>query len=253
MLPLRRVPIVLRLWTRRRARAHSSSSLGLGLSLALHTLIALSLMFIGRGNTRPPVVLTVLIAELVQEEIPAVHPAAGEDGQKPAESLRPEVPVKGRPTAAPTETARPSLGALLALVERAHRPEPVRSQPEHTAGEGASDIGGGENDNARGSLGNTPLKDFIRAQITRRWQVDARLLGDRDIVISLRLVLDADGSVEKVEILGDAAHQFDALYRQVAMTARNATLLSSPLQLPAGILGQRMDITVDLSTKDAAR
>ena len=254
MMPMRRIPIIVRLWTRRRARTQDSArAVGFGLSIALHALIALTLIFFGRENIHPPVVMSEIIADLVQEEIPAIEPAAGETTARPSESPRPQIPVKGRPSAAATETARPNLGALLAMVERAHRPETIRSQPEHEAADVVAAIGGGEDDVVRGSLGNTALKDFIRAQIERRWQVDVRRLGGRHMVVSLRLVLGADGDVERAEIVEDPARKDDPLYRLVTVAGRDAALLSSPLQLPPGISGDKLDFTLDLNTKDAMR
>jgi hypothetical protein len=250
---MRRIPIIVREWMHREDSDAPLRGFGFGLSVALHGLVVLALLLMGRGSPRPSVPVHVLIAELVQEEVPALQPAAGEDAVHVSESVRPEIPKKGRPATVAAQTARPNLGALLAMVERAHRPEPVRSQLEQASGEIAADLGGGENDVARGSFGTTALKDFIRAQIERRWQVDARRLGGRDFTVVLRLALNADGSIAKLEIIEDAARKDDALYRRVAISGRDAALLSSPLRLPKGVSGDQLDFTLDLHTKDAIR
>jgi len=254
MISIPRLFIIPRLWMRRRTRTQMlPRALGFGLSLALHTLIALYLIYVARVSLPPSEVVPALLAELVQEELPTVQPSMGDAISRPAESARPEVPAKGKSATVATETAPSTLGALLAMVERAHRPQPIRSQREHETANVVADIGGGKHDVERGSLGNKALEDFIRAQIERRWQVDASRLGDREIIVSLRLLLSADGSVEVVEIVDQATHWDDFLFRLVAIAGRNAALLSSPLQLPPGLPQADMEITLDLNTKQASR
>ena len=252
MMLMRRMSILVRVWKRRRQKARALSRAGLGLSITLHVLVALLIVF-GRGDAPPPAPEPVLIVDVVQEAAPVVEPTAGDDDKQHSESRRPEIAVKGQRAAAPTENATPTLGALFDMVERAHRPEPIHSQPAHEAADIVADIGGGEYDSPHGRLGNTTLKDFIRAQIERRWQVDAHHRTAGDIVVTLHLVLGAGGSVDKVEIVDEAAHKTDPLYRLVAIAGRDAALLSSPLQLPAGMAADSMDITLDLNTKDAMR
>ena len=89
---------------------------------------------------------------------------------------------------------------------------------------------------------------FIRAQIERRWQFDGGR--EREMVVQIRLRITADGVVESAQIVDDRAT--DAAFHAAAIGARNAALLSSPLQLPPGIF-LAGDITVDLNTKDAVR
>ena len=58
--------------------------------------------------------------------------------------------------------------------------------------------------------------------------------------VAIRVVLHRDGTVEKAEIVDDRRYRTDPAYRTIALSARNAVLLSSPLSLPAarsGVLG----------------
>ena len=63
------------------------------------------------------------------------------------------------------------------------------------------------------------------------------------------MVLAADGSVTKAEIVDQKRYITDAAYRSIALSARNAVVLSSPLALPSGQNGV-MDLTLDLDPRD---
>jgi len=63
----------------------------------------------------------------------------------------------------------------------------------------------------------------------------------------------ADGAVTQVDILDYARYTTDALYHDVALRARNAVLLSSPLALPAGHFQGVMDMVLYLNPRDALR
>jgi hypothetical protein len=94
------------------------------------------------------------------------------------------------------------------------------------------------------------VKDYIRAQVERRWNLDTAALGGRNFVIAIHVVLAADGAVTKAEILDEARLGADA--HSIALSARNAVLLSSPFALPAGHQGI-MDMTLNLNPRDTLR
>jgi hypothetical protein len=58
--------------------------------------------------------------------------------------------------------------------------------------------------------------------------------------------------VTKAEIV-DSSRASDPAYREVAVSARNAVLLSSPLALPAGHFQGVMDMVLYLNPRDALR
>jgi outer membrane biosynthesis protein TonB len=156
--------------------------------------------------------------------------------------------AEAKPTPQPSATATPHsrrpmekaddmVAALLRMAQAAHG-----AAQGSSGGHGQSGAGSG----ARGP-GSTTLKDFIRAQIERRWQIDA---GAPDMVVTLRVVLDADGAVLSAVVVEDPG--LDLGKRSVAMAARNAALLSSPLQFPPGLDGAG-EMTVELNTRDTRR
>jgi hypothetical protein len=74
-------------------------------------------------------------------------------------------------------------------------------------------------------------------------------LGTRDFVIPIHVVLAADGSVTKAEIVDQKRFITDAAYHSIALAARNAVILSSPFALPSRQDGI-MDMTLDLNPRD---
>jgi hypothetical protein len=59
--------------------------------------------------------------------------------------------------------------------------------------------------------------------------------------------------VTKAEIVESARAAKDKIYRDVAISARNAVLLSSPIELPAGRYESVMELTLLLNPKDTLR
>jgi hypothetical protein len=138
---------------------------------------------------------------------------------------------------------------LMAAVEAHTRAEQSASAPQKP---GLAVSGGGTAPQSYGAFGNTSLKDFIRAQVERRWQA---IITDpaEHWVVSIRLVITADGTVIKSEVVPDPRHHENKRYAAVAQAARNAALLSSPLQLPPGTPAAMMDMVLELDTRDAVR
>lgn len=75
-------------------------------------------------------------------------------------------------------------------------------------------------------------QDDIRRQIERNWNIDPEAAQKSDIKIEIRITLEKDGTVTKVEILNDQPNNVD--YRALADSAKRAIILSSPLKLPKG-------------------
>src|SRR5215471_6424086 len=96
------------------------------------------------------------------------------------------------------------------------------------------------------------VKDLIRAQVQRRWSLNLEELGDRNLVVSIHVVLERDGTVTTAEIV-DASREKDATFYSISVSARNAIILASPLSLPAGIKDDERDFTLSLNTRDMLR
>jgi len=57
--------------------------------------------------------------------------------------------------------------------------------------------------------------------------------------------------VTEAYIVDRIRYETDAAWRAVALSARNAVLLSSPLNLPAGYAGNPIDVILAMNPKDA--
>jgi hypothetical protein len=82
---------------------------------------------------------------------------------------------------------------------------------------------------------------------------DVAALGDKTYSVLIRVEITGEGVVTKAEIVNDSRFAADKAYREIARSARNAVLLSSPFALPSGHYSGVMDLTLSLNTKDALR
>ena len=101
-------------------------------------------------------------------------------------------------------------------------------------GQGVSNV-----DAANGAPGDRALysvKDYVRAQVERRWSLNLAKLAGRNFTIPIRVVMKRDGTIVSAEIVEEARTKTDAPYRDIALSARNAVILSSPIALPPGDL-----------------
>ena len=78
-------------------------------------------------------------------------------------------------------------------------------------------------------------------------------LGESELTVQIHVVLEADGTVATAEIVDIETAKRDAVYRSIALSARNAVLLSSPLTLPAGMTEDMRDMTLTFNTRDTLR
>lgn len=118
---------------------------------------------------------------------------------------------------------------------------------------GASDDLATTNGAAPGTVTAYSVRDYIRAQILRRWVFDFAALGNRNVSIPLRVSLTGRGAVIDAEILDHQRYVKDKVYRDVALSARNAVFLSAPFKLPAGAPKEGIDFTIDLNPRDTLR
>ncbi|HUB85899.1 MAG TPA: hypothetical protein VL971_09415 [Rhizomicrobium sp.] len=97
------------------------------------------------------------------------------------------------------------------------------------------------------------VKDYIRAQVLRRWSLDLGKLGKRSFIIPLHIEISGRGFVTDVEFVELQRFKTDALYRDIAISARNAVLLSSPIKLPDGQFPSGLSVTLMLNPRDTQR
>ena len=104
-----------------------------------------------------------------------------------------------------------------------------------------------------GDVATYGLRDFIRAQAERRWSLNYQALRNRNLAIFLRVTITRNGTVTKSEIVDQARFRNDPGFHELALSARNAVLLSSPFALPPGDYQDVMNLTLSLNPKDTLR
>ena len=231
---------------------------GLAASLALHGLFALFvLLLMLRGATTPP----IPPSRLVPVEVIRI----GAETTSPPAPRRAKIPTPAIPRKAPREPAsanRPEgtsptgtkplpddLETKLNALAHLKAPESnVKPLTEPSASDAAS-----SNDAAPGNETAYAVRDLIRAQVERKWNFNVTALGRSSFVVVLRVTVLRNGTVAKAEILDRERYTNDALYRDIALSARNAVLLASPLTLPAGSFGDQIEVTLNLNPRDTLR
>jgi outer membrane biosynthesis protein TonB len=193
---------------------------------------------------------------------PPDEPRAKEASHPPVSTaLAPaETPRLPRPAKAPKPAAHPAarqaqpspedeLSARLKALARLRQPSPPeRPQPRQQEGSGASNVTAG-NAAAHGRDAAYGVKDFIRAQVIRHWNLHQDAARHSDWSVAIHIVMSPDGKVLRAEIEEDPRYSSDDAYRDFARSARNAVLMSSPLALPAEAYDIAKDIVVDFSPK----
>ena len=174
--------------------------------------------------------------------------------------LRPADPVNtpqasdapAKAAAAPLSPQPPDeLSARLQQLAKLSQPVPAQPPAPNTQeGTGVS-TRSVASDAALGNDATYRVKDFLRAQIERRWNVAVpRATG---LTASIRLEIQPDGTVQRAEIVYEPARRNNKAYEEFARSARNAALLSSPLTLLPGSYAIAKDIVIDFDARRLLR
>ena len=211
---------------------------GLTGSALLHLLFLLVILW--WGITHPVVRQPPLKAMLVDIVItPSTVPGPSGGAQTPLRAPLPAAPkVQGvRPKA---ETPPPDeLESRITQMAQLRAPDTALPAPDNGAGIG----------NGPGGGGNYALADFVRAQILRRWWPQLESDAARGMPVAIKLKLSRSGVISDVQILDQLRFANDKLFRNMALSARNAALLASPISLPPGHYDAVMDISLTLDPK----
>jgi len=121
--------------------------------------------------------------------------------------------------------------------------------PRQQNGTGLSNVTATSADAGSAPDATYSVKDFIRAQVERRWNPDRTSVKIGDWRVAIHILLDRDGTVSGAYIVDEARYRSDKAYMAFAFSARNAVLLSSPLALPPGAYDIAKDIVVDFDPK----
>jgi len=171
-------------------------------------------------------------------------------------SLAYERSDKSSSSPTPRKTPSPSdeLSDKLRSLARLRQPEaPVPPDPRQQDGVGASNAIVSNPGAARGADAAYALKDFIRAQVERRWNVDRSEIKSENWAVSIHILIDANGQVTRAQVINDPRYSGDPAYEDFALSARNAVLLSSPLVIPPGLYDIAKDIVIDFDSKLVSR
>jgi hypothetical protein len=181
------------------------------------------------------------------------------DAAKPAPAVaKPSAASRSDASAAAKLHQQPTPADTLAtrlekLAQLRQPPAPLPPSPRQQEGFGASNIDAASADAARGRDASYGVKDFVRAQVERRWNLDRGKVRGEDWSVSIRMVIEPSGRIDSAEVVDNPRFDSDSAYREFALSARNAVLLSSPLVLPPGSIDFAKDITVDFDSRAVSR
>jgi outer membrane biosynthesis protein TonB len=230
-------------WAERLKREGGPGAL---LSVLLHGLLVLLILwYLGHRSAMQPVDLHVLPVELViggaMGQAASTAPAARLQVARPHPESAP-VPEGVSPNG--TKQPEDELSAKLRALAQLKTPDAALPNADNSAAPGGT---GGDGE------GNYALKDFIRAQILRRWLPDLSTPGTRNMPVLVRIRLLKSGVIDDVTVVDQARFHTDKIFRDMALSARDAALLASPIQIPGTRLEKTQTLTINLDPKAVLR
>ena len=244
MLPVRpepaeQEPVPTGLWRR--------VSLPLVYSALLHVLLLLvALLYHGGRAPDAPQVVPVSFVTLSDRTINPPHPdksVAPQEKSAGSASSEPSAAVKPRPS----DDLDEKLRALAKL-----RQPGMAARLDETA-EGRAETSAARDDDPTGPHAAYAVRDYIRAQVERRWNLDMALIGNKSVSVLIHVEITSGGIVKKVEIVDKTRFAEDKAFHEIALSARNAILLSSPFALPPGRYEDLMSMELSLDPRDVLR
>jgi hypothetical protein len=237
-------------------REHGPGFIG---SVALHALAALViLLFLSRTQSpQQQTVTRIFPVDIVRfgdrtmsppQQAKSAIPRQRSARIRVPESASPKPPVGVAPkkTVAPVDELQAKLRALARLRQPDTTLAPVAESP-------SSDTDSTSDDAVSGDQALYNVRDFIRAAVVRRWSLNLSMLGSRNYKVQVHVQMTRKGVVTLAEIIDQQRFKTDATYREIALSARNAVLLSSPFALPPGDYHDGMDMVLSLNPRDTLR
>lgn len=204
-------------------------------------------------QTPPPATVHEVAKKTAMSAAPAVlNPEGKRAVASGATAAKPELPpiTKLKRPPSPVE----ELNARLTMLAQLRQPAaPLPPDPRQQSGSGVSNLTATSANADRAGDATYKVKDFIRAQVERRWNPDSTILKPGNWVVNIHIMIQPDGSVSKAEIVDDPRFSSDSTYRDFAYSARNAVLLSSPLTVPPDEYDIAKDIVIDFDPKQVLR
>jgi hypothetical protein len=223
---------------------------GVAFSILLHGLALAALIFILKDTAAPVDSLLVIPVDIAVLTNRTAGPIEPKKADLPREiSALPSSPAAKSATIVQQEKNPPPDDLEVKLRKLARLREPLVNTHISNKGEGLARVSAMREQAAVGS--HVTIKDFLRAQIERHWTPDLAALHGRNFSVLIRVKLTSTGFVTAAEVLNNPQVGADKPYDEVALSARNAALLSSPFTLPPGHYPQSMDLILTLNTQDA--
>ena len=198
-------------------------------------IVPVDVVQLGEQTAAPPVPLKAAVPQ--QKRMPAARQE--ETSPVPPEGV---VPRGTRPV--PLD----NLDAKLRALARLRQPD---TGSKVLANSGEANVSATSDDAAFGNQASYSVRDYVRQQVVRHWSLDLHTLGGRSFQIAIHVVMTGAGRIEKAEIVDMQRYRGDAVFRDIALSARNAVLLSSPVPLPAGNYSEKMDMVLNFNPRDA--
>ncbi|HKD47586.1 MAG TPA: hypothetical protein VKB67_07865 [Rhizomicrobium sp.] len=213
---------------------------GLAGSVLLHLVFLLVTLWWGVTHPvlrQPP--LKAMLVDLVAQPIAVPGPPGGSHAilHAPLPAAPKTEGVRAKATTPPPD----EMEAKIAQMAQLRAPDTALPAPDNGAGAG------------EGTGGGYALADFVRAQILRRWWPQLDSEAKRGTPVAIRLKLSRAGVISDVEIVDQTRFDTDKLFRTMALAARDAALLASPLALPPGHYDAVMDIAITLDPRAVLR
>jgi hypothetical protein len=108
----------------------------------------------------------------------------------------------------------------------------------------------GEGGEGEGQIGAYGVRDLVRAQVLRRWSLDLPTLGTRNFSIAIRVEMTSRGQVLEANVVDQSRFRTDPIFHELALSAKNAVILASPLTLPDGHYADTFAVTVLLNPRE---
>jgi hypothetical protein len=220
---------------------------GVLLSVALHLLLLLlAIWYVRERPTLTETQFHALPVDLViggtMGQQASTAPATRLEVARPHPQSAPE-PEGTNPKG--TKEPEDELSARLRALAQLKTPDAALPNADNTAAPGGTGSGEGE--------GNYALKDFVRAQILRHWLPDLSIPGARNLPVMVRLRLHRSGVIDDVVVVDQQRFATDQAFRDMALSARDAALLASPIQWPGGLSQKSQTLTINLDPKAVLR
>lgn len=225
---------------------------GLLASLALHGIFVLAIVMLVSG----PVSVTRFAPFVPVDLVHLDPPGKGNGSGTPDKIIRLSAPHTQKSEAATprnaaisahgVKDAEDSLDAKLRSFARLKQPN-MQVPSDNGSGDAMSSLGGGDGE------GSYSVRDYVRAQILRRWNLNLAKMSGRHFSVHIRIVMKRSGAITDAEVVGgpaDASSEGAILYRDIALSARNAAMLASPIALPKGEYPSEMRFVLDLNPRD---